>query len=66
MVEVFIQKLWMCQLSILSELKGVLTSFEALEISEKAGGIDILAGSTQEETTQFFCKLERDAARIGF
>ena len=55
----------MCQLSILSELKRVLTSFEALEMSEKAGGIDILAGSTRKETTQFFCKLEGDAARVG-
>ena len=54
----------MCQLSILSELKGAFTSFEALEMSEKAGGIDILAGSTRKETDQFFCKLEDDAARV--
>ena len=54
----------MCQFSVLSEIRGILTSFEALEMSEKAGGIDILAGSTRKETTRFFCKLEGDAARV--
>lgn len=47
----------MHQLSILRKLQGLLASFEVLEMSEKAGGIDILTDDKDLKIVALNCLL---------